>query len=86
MPGALIIKSMAQLSAALASSSLDSTEDKEVYFLSIKSSKFCKIVESGDTMHMFSSFTQRRSNFWKFQAKAAAVAESLFTVMIKNKQ
>lgn len=89
MPGVLIIEAMAQLSAILVSSSLDSSEDKEVYFLSIESSKFRKIVEPGDTMYMYSKITQHRSNVWKFAAKTevnnSIAAESMFTAMIKDR-
>ena len=38
MPGVLIIEAMAQLSAVLVAKSMDSTEDKEVFFMSIDES------------------------------------------------
>ena len=45
MPGVLIVEAMAQLSAVLVAKSMESTKDKEVFFMSIEESKFRKIVE-----------------------------------------
>ena len=89
MPGVLIIEAMAQLSAVLVAKSIDSKRDKEVYFMSIESTKFRKLVEPGDTMYMYSEIKQHRSQVWKFAARAEVngnvVAESLFTAMVKDK-
>jgi 3-hydroxyacyl-[acyl-carrier-protein] dehydratase len=89
MPGVLIIEAMAQLSAMLVAMSMDSTEDKEVYFLSIEETKFRKIVEPGDSMIMYASIVQNRGPVWKFQARAEVdkqvAAESKFTAMVKHK-
>jgi 3-hydroxyacyl-[acyl-carrier-protein] dehydratase len=90
MPGVLIIEAMAQLSAILVAKSMDSTDDKEVYFMSIEMAKFRKIVQPGDTMYLYSSIEQHRSHVWKFAARAEVnnelVAESKFTAMVKNRK
>lgn len=90
MPGVLIIEAMAQLSAILVAKSLESKEDKEVYFMSIESAKFRKIVEPSDVLHMHSRIIQHRSSVWKFLATAevdsALAAETTFTAMVKNKE
>ncbi|WPY01039.1 3-hydroxyacyl-ACP dehydratase FabZ [Candidatus Trichorickettsia mobilis] len=89
MPGVLIIEAMAQLSAVLVSKSMDTKEDKDVYFMSIESTKFRKIVEPGDTMYLYSTIEQNRSQVWKFAARAeinnTIAAESFFTAMVKNR-
>lgn len=89
MPGVLIIEAMAQLSAALVAKSLEGTEDKEVFFMSIDESKFRKIVEPGDRLVMYSSIIQSRGFVWKFKARAEVdgkiAAEAVFTAMVKTK-
>lgn len=89
MPGVLIIEAMAQLSAVLVAMSMESTEDKEVYFMSIEETKFRKIVEPGDSLIMYASIVQNRGSVWKFQARAEVdgqvAAEGKFTAMVKNK-
>ena len=90
MPGVLIIEAMAQLSAVLAAKSLESTENKEVFFMSIESAKFRKIVEPGDTLMMYVSIEQNRGAVWKFKARSEVdgkiAAESIFTAMVKDKE
>ena len=89
MPGVLIIEAMAQLSAVLVAKSMDSTEDKEVFFMSIEEAKFRKIVEPGDTIVMYASIIQNRGPVWKFKARSEVdgkmAAETLFTAMVKDK-
>lgn len=89
MPGVLIIEAMAQLSAILVAKSMDSTEDKDVYFMSIEAAKFRKIVKPGDTMYMYAKIEQNRSSVWKFAVHAEVdseiVAESKITAMVKNR-
>lgn len=89
MPGVLIIEAMAQLSAVLVAKSMASTEDKEVFFMSIDESKFRKIVEPGDCLTMYSSIIQNRGPVWKFKARAEVdgkiAAEAIFTAMVKDK-
>lgn len=89
MPGVLIIEAMAQLSAVLVAKSMDSTEDKEVFFMSIDESKFRKVVEPGDCLLMYSSIIQNRGSVWKFKARAEVngkiSSEATFTAMVKDK-
>lgn len=90
MPGVLIIESMAQLSAILVSCSMSSRHDKEVYFMSIESTKFRKIVKPGDVMVIHSQIQQHRSYVWKFisntKVDGVIVAESKFTAMVRDKE
>jgi 3-hydroxyacyl-[acyl-carrier-protein] dehydratase len=89
MPGVLIIEAMAQLSAVLVAKSMESTEDKEVFFMSIEESKFRKVVEPGDTLTMYAEIIQNRGPVWKFKARSEVdgkiAAEGIFTAMVKNK-
>ena len=89
MPGVLIIEAMAQLSAVLVAKSMESTEDKEVFFMSIDESKFRKVVEPGDVLTLYASITQSRGPVWRFKARAEVegkiAAESVFTAMVKDK-
>jgi 3-hydroxyacyl-[acyl-carrier-protein] dehydratase len=89
MPGVLMIEAMAQLSAILVAKSMEGTEDKEVFFMSIDESKFRKIVEPGDVLVLHSSILQNRGSVWKFKAKAEVdgkiAAEAVFTAMVKDK-
>lgn len=89
MPGVLIIEAMAQLSAVLVAKSMESTKDKEVFFMAIEQAKFRRVVEPGDTLIMSSSITQSRGTVWKFSAKALVedqiAAEASFTAMVKDK-
>jgi 3-hydroxyacyl-[acyl-carrier-protein] dehydratase len=89
MPGVLIIEAMAQLSAVLVAKSMESTADKEVFFMSIDESKFRKVVEPGDTLIMYANIIQNRGPVWKFKARAEVdgkvAAEAVFTAMVKDK-
>jgi 3-hydroxyacyl-[acyl-carrier-protein] dehydratase len=89
MPGVLIIEAMAQLSAVLVAKSMETTEDKEVFFMSIEESKFRKIVEPGDCLVMYSSIVQNRGSVWKFKARAEVdgkiASEAVFTAMVRDK-
>jgi 3-hydroxyacyl-[acyl-carrier-protein] dehydratase len=89
MPGVLIIEAMAQLSAVLVAKSMESTEDKEVFFMSIDELKFRKVVEPGDTLTMYAEIIQNRGPVWKFKARSEVdgkiAAEGIFTAMVKNK-
>ncbi len=89
MPGVLIIEAMAQLSAVLVAKSMESTDDKEVFFMSIDESKFRKVVEPGDTLKMYAEIIQNRGPVWKFKARAEVdgkvAAEGVFTAMVKDK-
>ncbi len=89
MPGVLIIESMAQVACILAIKSMDieSLENRLVYFMSIDSVKFRKIVSPGDVLHLKVTIEQKRGDVWKFAAEALVentkVAEALFTAVVK---
>jgi 3-hydroxyacyl-[acyl-carrier-protein] dehydratase len=89
MPGVLIVEAMAQLSAVLVAKSMESTKDKEVFFMSIEESKFRKIVEPGDCLVMYSSIIQNRGPVWKFKARSEVdgktASEAVFTAMVRDK-
>jgi 3-hydroxyacyl-[acyl-carrier-protein] dehydratase len=89
MPGVLIIEAMAQTSAVLVNISMEDTENKLVYFMSIEEAKFRKPVVPGDTMLIYVNKERNRSNIWKFKAIAKVegniVAEATFTAMIVDK-
>ena len=89
MPGVLIVEAMAQASAILVSKSMESREGKDVFFMSIEKAKFRKIVEPGDTMHIYAKIEQNRGQVWKFssyvEVDGAVVAESDFTAMVKDR-
>jgi 3-hydroxyacyl-[acyl-carrier-protein] dehydratase len=89
MPGVLIIEAMAQTSAVLVNISIEDTENKLVYFMSIEEAKFRKPVVPGDTMLIYVNKERNRSNIWKFKAIAKVegniVAEATFTAMIVDK-
>jgi 3-hydroxyacyl-[acyl-carrier-protein] dehydratase len=89
MPGVLIIEAMAQVACILAVKSMDieSLENRLVYFMSIDSVKFRKIVLPGDVLHLHVKIEQRRGDVWKFSAEAVVdgevVTEGNFMAMVK---
>ena len=90
MPGVLIIEAMAQIAAILIAKSMDTTKDKEVYFMGVSDTKFRKVVEPGDTLMIEANLTQNRGAVWKFTANAKVdgkiAAEGSFTAMVKDKK
>ena len=90
MPGVLIVEAMAQVSAVLVAKTLNAKpSEKIIYFMSIESAKFRKVVRPGDVLYIYSKIAQHRGDVWKFTARAEVdsdiVAESTFTAMVKNK-
>ncbi len=89
MPGVLIVEAMAQLSAILVAKSLDLTNNKDVFFMSIEETKFRKVVEPGDTLYIYVKIEQNRGTVWKFSGHVKVndqlVAEGKFTAMVKNR-
>jgi 3-hydroxyacyl-[acyl-carrier-protein] dehydratase len=89
MPGVLIIEAMAQLACILAVKSMDiaSLENRLVYFMSIDSVKFRKIVSPGDVLNLHVKIEQRRGDVWKFSAEAMVagekVTEGAFMAVVK---
>ncbi|MCC8417064.1 MAG: 3-hydroxyacyl-ACP dehydratase FabZ [Rickettsia endosymbiont of Bryobia graminum] len=90
MPGVLIVEAMAQLSAILVAKSLNTTENKDVLFMSIEETKFRKIVQPGDTLYIYAKIEQNRGAVWKFSSYVKVddeiVAESKFTAMVRNRK
>ncbi|MCU7611272.1 3-hydroxyacyl-ACP dehydratase FabZ [Anaplasma capra] len=81
MPGVLIIESMAQSSMLCIQSSVHTTQDPEetevtpeagrqVYFMSIDSAKFRRVVAPGDTLTIKSAVIHRRGTGCRFQCYA----------------
>lgn len=89
MPGVLIVEAMAQLAAVLVAKSLNFTNNKDVFFMSIEETKFRKIVEPGDTLYIYVKIEQNRGTVWKFSGHVNVndqlVAEGKFTAMVKDR-
>lgn len=89
MPGVLIIEAMAQLSAILVAKSMNSTKNKDVFFMSVEEAKFRKIVIPGDTLYIYAKIEQSRGTVWKFSSNVKVndqlVAEGKFTAMVKDR-
>ncbi len=86
-PGVLIIEAMAQTASALVVESLDlAGKNPLVYFMSLDSTKFRKLVEPGDQLELHVDLIRKRGNVWKFGGRGIVdgklVAESVFTAMI----
>lgn len=85
MPGVLVIEALAQ-TGAVAILSLEKFKGKTVYFGGIKSAKFKKKVEPGDTLRLVTEITKMKSSFGIGSAIAyvgdeiAAEAELIFAV------
>lgn len=70
MPGVLIIEGMAQTGGILLLNGEENTEDKYVYFMSIKNAKFRKPVLPGDTLVYELEMVDRRSRYCTMRGKA----------------
>jgi len=89
MPGVLIVEAMAQTAAALVVYSMGGTaEGKLVYFMSLESARFRKLVVPGDTLRVRAEKIHKRGNVWKFRGEAKVgsniCAEAVYTAMIVN--
>jgi 3-hydroxyacyl-[acyl-carrier-protein] dehydratase len=87
MPGVLIVEAMAQTAAALVVYSMGGVpEGRLVYFMTIESARFRKLVMPGDTLRVGVQRVHRRGNVWKFRGEgkvdSALCAEASFTAMI----
>ncbi len=87
MPGVLIVEAMAQTAAALVVYSMGGVaEGSLVYFMSIESARFRKLVVPGDALRVHVTKIHKRTNVWKFrgEAKVGSVlcAEAVYTAMI----
>lgn len=71
MPGVLILESLAQAAAILASHSADwDPKGSLFYFGSIENARFKKIVVPGDQLYLKIEVLKRRVNVWKFKGTA----------------
>jgi 3-hydroxyacyl-[acyl-carrier-protein] dehydratase len=91
MPGVLIIEAMAQTSAVLVVETLGLVDkDLLVYFMSIESAKFRRVVQPGDTLELHVAVQRGRGKIWKFRGEARVgetlCAEAEFTAMILSQQ
>jgi 3-hydroxyacyl-[acyl-carrier-protein] dehydratase len=91
MPGVLIIEAMAQTSAVLVVQTLDLIDkDLLVYFMSIDSAKFRKVVTPGDTLELHVTVARGRGKIWKFTGEAKVgdtlCAEAEFAAMIMTRE
>jgi 3-hydroxyacyl-[acyl-carrier-protein] dehydratase len=91
MPGVLIIEAMAQTSAVLVVETLDLIDkDLLVYFMSIDSAKFRKVVAPGDTLELHVTVARGRGKIWKFTGEAKVgdtlCAEAEFAAMIMTQE
>ncbi len=87
MPGVLIVEAMAQTSAVLVVQTLDLIDkDLLVYFMSIDSAKFRRVVQPGDTLELHVAVQRGRGKIWKFRGEARVgdtlCAEAEFAAMI----
>jgi 3-hydroxyacyl-[acyl-carrier-protein] dehydratase len=91
MPGVLIIEALAQTAAIYVVKTLGLTDasEKLVYFMSIESAKFRKLVTPGDSLHLHVTKDRNRGNVWRFTGEAKVdgqiAAEAIFTAMIVDK-
>jgi 3-hydroxyacyl-[acyl-carrier-protein] dehydratase len=91
MPGVLIIEAMAQTSAVMVVETLDLVDkDLLVYFMSIDSAKFRRVVAPGDTLELHVTVARGRGKIWKFTGEArvgeAVCAEAEFAAMIMTQE
>jgi 3-hydroxyacyl-[acyl-carrier-protein] dehydratase len=87
MPGVLIIEAMAQTSAVLVVETLGLLDSELlVYFMSIDSAKFRRVVQPGDTLELHVTVDRTRGKVWRFAGEArvgdALCAEAAFAAMI----
>jgi 3-hydroxyacyl-[acyl-carrier-protein] dehydratase len=87
MPGVLIIEAMAQTAATLVVYTIgDNVEGRLVYFMSVESARFRKMVVPGDQLRVHVERIHKRGNVWKFKGEAkvngVVCAEATYTAMI----
>lgn len=87
MPGVLIVEAMGQTAGVVVSKTMNLEKSGGlVYFMSMDSVKFRKLVEPGDVLHLHVLKEKSRGNVWRFSGKAYVednlVTEAVFTAMI----
>jgi 3-hydroxyacyl-[acyl-carrier-protein] dehydratase len=87
MPGVLMVEAMAQTAGILVVHTLGrEAEGKLVYFMSVDSARFRKLVLPGDQVKVYVKVVRNRANVWKFEGECyvddAKVSEAVFSAMI----
>ena len=91
MPGVLVIESMAQTAGVLVVRSLGpESEGKLVYFMSVESARFRRLIVPGDQVHVHVTKLHARRNVWKFKGEAKVdgrlAAEAVYAAMIVDEE
>ena len=89
MPGVLMVEAMAQTAGILVVHTLGKeAEGKLVYFMSVDSARFRKLVLPGDQVKVYVKVLRSRANVWKFEGEChvddTKVSEAIFSAMIVN--
>jgi 3-hydroxyacyl-[acyl-carrier-protein] dehydratase len=86
MPGVLIVEAMGQTAGVVVAKTINLKQQGLVYFMSIDSARFRKLVEPGDVLRLHVKKERSRENVWRFNGKAfvndSLVTEAVFTAMI----
>jgi 3-hydroxyacyl-[acyl-carrier-protein] dehydratase len=87
MPGVLIVEAMGQTAGVVVAKTMQLEKNGGlVYFMSMDSVRFRKLVEPGDVLRLCVKKERSRGNVWRFAGEAyvkdALVAEATFTAMI----
>ncbi len=87
MPGVLMVEAMAQTAGVLVVHTLGAdAEGKLVYFMSVDSARFRKLVLPGDQLKVYVKVLKSRGNVWKFDGECYVdeekVSEATFSAMI----
>lgn len=87
MPGVLMVEAMAQTAGILVVHTLGKeAEGKLVYFMSVDSARFRKLVLPGDQVKVYVKVIRNRANVWKFEGECyveeTKVSEAVFSAMI----
>ena len=89
MPGVLIIEAMAQVGGVLLLGSVESPEDKVVYFMSLDNVKWRRPVKPGDQLRFELDLTQVRGKVCKMRGVAKVdgevVAEADMAAMVRDR-
>ena len=87
-PGVLMIEGMAQTGGVLCMLAMDSTQPKQVFFMTIDKAKFRRPVVPGDTVEYHMRLRAHRRNMWWYIGEAKVrgqiVAEAEVGAMIAD--
>ena len=87
MPGVMIVEAMGQTAGIVAAKTMNLDKNGGlVYFMSMDSVKFRKLVQPGDVLKLHVKKEKIRGNIWRFKGEAYVdnelVTEAIFTAMI----